>query len=125
MPTDQIRGLKAHGSSPAMTKEESAYPTVSTAGARSGWAFSPRQAKARFLSSAGLSQRYCEIAAKFLCEIDRYPGVDAALAIQEFGMVFERHDRAVPDIRMDVQPAAAVTAKSDKLLRSYVITRQR
>ena len=73
---------------------------------------------------AGPSHRYREVAAEFLCEIDRYTGVDTALAVQELGMVVERHDRAVPDVRMDVEPAAAVTPERDELLRCHIVPRQ-
>src|SRR5215469_4518436 len=45
------------------------------------------------------AQRNGEAAAEFLREIDR----DTALAIEELRMVAEGHDRAVPDIRMDIE----------------------
>jgi len=39
-------------------------------------------------------------------------------------MVVEGHDRAMPDIRMDVEPSAAVTPETGEPLRSHIIPRQ-
>src|SRR5262249_2636473 len=36
-----------------------------------------------------------------------------------------RHDRPVPDIRMDVKPAATVTPEHDEPFRRHVVARQR
>ena len=35
--------------------------------------------------------------------------MDTTLPIEKLGIVIERHDRPVPDIRMDVEPLVAVT----------------
>jgi len=48
--------------------------------------------------------RHGEVTAGFLGEIDRYAGVNAALTVEQLGVVSIRHDRAVPDARMDVGP---------------------
>src|SRR5271165_536504 len=72
---------------------------------------------------AGQAHRHRKVAAKFLCEIDRYTSMDAALAIQELRMVVERHDRAVPDVRMDIEPAAAVTPERDEPFRCHIVPR--
>ena len=58
---------------------------------------------------AGPPHRHREVAAEFLCKIDRDTGVDPALSVQQLGMVVERHDRPVPNIRMNIKPTAAVT----------------
>src|SRR5258708_15777183 len=50
--------------------------------------------------------------------------MDATLAVEEFRMVVERHDGAVPDVRVDVEPAAAVAPKGHELLRTDVVSRQ-
>ena len=42
---------------------------------------------------AGPSDRHREVAAEFLSEIDRYTGMDPALAVQELCMVVQGHDR--------------------------------
>jgi len=72
----------------------------------------------------GPPHRHPEVAAEFLCEIDRYSRVDSALSVQEFGLVVERHDRAVPNIWMNIKPAAAVTPERDELLWCHIVPRQ-
>jgi len=49
----------------------------------------------------------------------------ASLAIQELGGIGERYHGAVPDVRMDVETAAPVAIKRDKLFRPYLVARQR
>lgn len=96
-----------------MTKEEWTYPTALTVGPRSGWPTHARQACSASLVcrlagtpslglGAGPPHRHAEVAAEFLCEIDRYAGMDTALSVQELGMVYEWYDCAVPDVRIDV-----------------------
>src|SRR5215469_8680793 len=77
------------------------------------------------LSGGGPSHRHRQVAAELLDKIHRYTGVDPALAIQELGVVVERHDRPVPDVRMDVETAAAVTPESDELLGCHIVAGQR
>src|SRR5438045_3125323 len=72
----------------------------------------------------GPSHRHREVAAEFLCEIDRYTSVDTALSVQEFGMLVERHDCPVPNVWMNIKPAAAVTPERDELLRCHIVPRQ-
>jgi hypothetical protein len=72
----------------------------------------------------GPSERHCEVAAEFLCEIDRYTGVDPALSVQELGTVIERHNRPVPNVRMYIKSAAAVTPETNELLWRHIVTRQ-
>jgi hypothetical protein len=93
--------------------------------ARSGWPAQTRQANAvfGFALPIGPLHRHADIAAEFLCEIDRYTGVDTALPIREFGMVIDRHDRAMPDVRMDVESAAAVALVRDELLWGHIVPR--
>ncbi len=69
-------------------------------------------------------QRHCKVTTEFLCKINRHSGVDTALTVEELRMVVEGHDRAMPDIRMDVEPSAAVTPETGKPLRSHIIPRQ-
>src|SRR6516162_1717769 len=64
------------------------------------------------------------IAAEFLREIDGDAGADAALAIEELGMVVKRHDRAVPDVGMNIESAAPVAPKCPEMLRSHIVARQ-
>jgi len=52
-------------------------------------------------SGGGASHRCGEVAAELLGEVDRDAGVDSALAIEEFRMVVEGYDRAVPDVAMN------------------------
>ena len=54
------------------------------------------------------AHRHGEIAAELLGEVDRDTGMDAALAVEELGMVVDRDYGTVPDIWMDVEPALAV-----------------
>src|SRR5271154_783713 len=72
----------------------------------------------------GPPHRHREVAAEFLCEVDRDTGVDTALSVQELGTVVKRHDRPVPDVRMDVEPAAPVTPEGDELVRRHIVPRQ-
>src|ERR1700730_16971516 len=65
-----------------------------------------------------------EVAAAFLDEVERNTGMDATLAVEEFRMIVERHDGAVPDVRVDVEPATAVAPKGHELLRTDVVSRQ-
>src|SRR6516162_3681036 len=64
------------------------------------------------------------IAAEFLREIDGDAGADAALAIEELGMVVKRHDRAVPDVGMNIESAAPVAPKCPEMLWSHIVARQ-
>src|ERR1700719_30637 len=73
---------------------------------------------------AGPSDRHREVAAEFLCEVDRDTGVYTALAVQELGMIVKRHDRPVPNVRMDIKPATAVTPERDEPLRCHIVPRQ-
>jgi len=59
--------------------------------------------------------RHGEITAEFLGEIDRYAGVNAALTVEQLGVVSMRHDRAMPDARMDVGPGLAVAPEAIEL----------
>src|SRR5271155_5280319 len=72
----------------------------------------------------GPSHRHREVAAEFLCEIDRYTGVDPTLPVQELGMVVERHDRPVPNVWMYIKATTAVTPERDKLLWRHIVPRQ-
>ena len=117
-----------------MTKREWTYLTVFSAGPRSGWPLHTRQACPAGLSAARRgavppllvwsAHRHSEVGAEFFCEIDQYAGVDTALSVQELGMVVERYDRAVPDVGMDVEPAAAVASEGDEPLRCHIVSRQ-
>src|SRR5215813_537879 len=69
-------------------------------------------------------QRGRQVAAELLREVDRDAGVDAALAVEQLGMVGERHHRAMPDIGMDIEAALAVAPEGDELLRRDVVARQ-
>src|SRR5437763_15826253 len=87
----------------------------------------PCRSTSRALSrrlSGGPWHRHREVAAEFLCEIDRYAGVDTALSIQELRIILERHDRSVPNFRMNIEPAAAVTPERDELLWCHIVPRQ-
>src|SRR5690348_2675833 len=72
----------------------------------------------------GRSHRHPEVAAEFSSEIDRYTGLDPALSVQQLGMVVERDDRPVPDVRMDIEPAAAITPERNELLWPHIVPRQ-
>src|ERR1700730_16643537 len=50
--------------------------------------------------------------------------MDATLAVEEFRMIVERHDGAVPDVRVDVEATTAVAPEGYELLRSDVVSRQ-
>ena len=50
--------------------------------------------------------------------------MDAALAIQEFGVIVERNHGAVPYARMDIEAAAPVAAKGGEGPRRHVIAGQ-
>ena len=64
-----------------------------------------------------------EVAAKFLREIDRYTSMNTALAIQELRMLVEGYDRPVPDVGVDVEPAAAVTPEGKEPVRGHIVPR--
>src|ERR1700747_2589322 len=70
------------------------------------------------------SQRHGEVAAEFLCEIDRYARMHTALSVQKLGMLVERHDRPVPNVWMNIEPAAAVTPERDELLWRHIVARR-
>src|SRR3954470_20791575 len=70
------------------------------------------------------SHRHREVAAEFLWEIDRYAGVNTALSVQELGVIVERYDRPVPDMRMNIEPPAAVTPERDELVWCHIVPRQ-
>src|SRR5206468_3476739 len=73
---------------------------------------------------AGPPHRHREVAAEFLCEVDRDTGVDTALPVQQLGTVVKRHDRPVPNVWMDIKSAAAVTPERDELLWCHIVARQ-
>src|ERR1700694_3908828 len=66
-----------------------------------------------------------EIAAELLDEIHGHPGMDAALTIEKFGFVIDRHHRPMPDVWMKIEALASVAPESDELFRRDVIARQR
>ena len=74
--------------------------------------------------SAGPPHRHREVAAEFLYEIDRYAGVDTSLSVEELGMVVEWHDRSVPNVWMNIKPAAAVAPERDELVWCHIVPRQ-
>src|SRR4051794_8201164 len=51
--------------------------------------------------------------------------MNTALAIEELRVVRERHDRAMPDVRVDIQTATAVAPEGNEFLRRDVVARQR
>src|SRR5215831_18294961 len=65
--------------------------------------------------------RHGEITAEFLGEIDRYAGVNAALTVEQLGVVSMRHDRAMPDARMDVGPGLAVAPEAIECLGRDIV----
>ena len=71
------------------------------------------------------AQRSTEITAEFRNEVDRDAGVHPSLAIEKLRLVIERHHRAVPHIRVQVERAAAIAPEADELLRRDVVSRQR
>src|SRR6516162_1903871 len=70
------------------------------------------------------AQRSTEITAEFRNEVDRDAGVHPSLAIEKLRLVIERHHRAVPHIRVQVERAAAIAPEADELLRRDIVTRQ-
>src|ERR1700739_1454382 len=65
-----------------------------------------------------------QVAAEFFGEIDRHASVNATLAIQERRTVVEGYDCPVPDVRMDVEAAAAVTPERTEPLRCHIVPRK-
>ena len=55
-----------------------------------------------------MPQRRTQIAAEFGDEVDRDAGVHTALAVEELGLIIERHNRAVPDVGVQVERTAPV-----------------
>jgi hypothetical protein len=51
--------------------------------------------------------------------------MDAALAVEELGMVVDRDDGAVPDIRMDLEPALAVAPEAGEFVGRDIVSRER
>ena len=51
--------------------------------------------------------------------------MDAALSVEELGLIVQRYDRPVPNIRMQVQAASPFAPESQKLFRCYIVPRQR
>ena len=66
-----------------------------------------------------------KITAEFLGEIDRYAGVNAALTVEQLGVVSMRHDRAMPDARMDVGPGLAVAPEAIECLGRDIVAWER
>ncbi len=124
------------GSSPAMTKREWTYLTVFGAGARSGWPRHMRQACAgRFVypragrrppasRAVGASARRGSSQILLRNRLIRGHGRGPAGPVTPH--VVERHDRAVPDVRMDIEPAAAAAPERDEPLplRRHTVPRQ-
>ena len=85
----------------------------------------PRRFKPALFSVPALPiaplRRHAEIAAELFCEIDRYAGMHAALSVQKLGIVVERHDRPVPNIRMNEKASAAVAPERDELLWRHIV----
>ena len=48
----------------------------------------------------------------------------AALAIEELSLLIHRHQRPMPDVRVQVETAAAVAPESDEAFRRDVVSRQ-
>src|SRR5215831_17911265 len=48
----------------------------------------------------------------------------APLAIEELCLVIERHDRSVPDVRVEIERAATVAPEGNEFLRRHIITGQ-
>ena len=48
--------------------------------------------------------------------------MDAPLAIKKFGLIVERYDCTVPNIRMQIKTPAAVAPKSDEVIRRYIVS---
>jgi hypothetical protein len=71
------------------------------------------------------SQRSGEIASELLDEIDRDTCVHASLAVQKYCCVIEGHNRAMPYIGMQIEPACAVAPKRHKLVWRHIVSRQR
>src|SRR5215469_1192397 len=51
--------------------------------------------------------------------------MDAALAVEKLSMVIPRNNRAVPDVRMDVEAALAVAPKAGEFVRCDIVSRER
>src|SRR3984893_9395473 len=90
--------------------------TQSSTGARS-W----QDAKA---SARRAPQRSTQVAAELLDEVDRDARVDATLAVQKLRLIGERHDRSVPDVRMQIKAAATVAEEGDESIRRDVVAWQ-
>src|ERR1700730_2613589 len=71
------------------------------------------------------AHRRRQIAAELFDEIDRNTGMDAALTVQEFGLLLQRYHRSVPHIGVQVQTAAALAPESHEFFRRHIVSRQR
>ena len=88
----------------------------------------PRDArKERRLASARVRclERGTEVAAELLDEVDRDARMNAPLPVEELRLVRVRHERAVPDVRVQVKAAAPIAPEGNEGLWRDVIPRQR
>src|SRR6516165_8911803 len=97
--------------------------TTAEATSRSGWKRETRWGGAG--SDSLQAHRHGEIAAELLGKVDRDTGMDAASAVEELGMVVDRDDGAVPEIRMDVEPALAVAPEAGEFVGGDIVSRER
>src|SRR5579864_7215914 len=74
-------------------------------------------------SRAGLGERCRQVATELLGEIDRNPGMDATLAVEQLDLVPKRHDRPVPDVGMDVEARSSVAHEGGELVGRHIIAR--
>ena len=71
-----------------------------------------------------LLQRHLEEAAELAREVDRDAGVHGSLLVEEALRPTGAEHTLVPDVRMDVEPVAAVEAKAHEALRRHVVPGQ-
>ena len=66
-----------------------------------------------------------EQAAELARKIHRDARVDGALAVEETLRGAKRENTLVPDIRVDIQAARTVEAKTDEIIRRNIVARRR
>src|SRR4051812_44940999 len=69
----------------------------------------------RFAAGSGLDRRF-EQAAELTREVDRHAGVHRPLLVEEALPPGQAEHAFMPDVRMDVEPLAAVEAEADEAL---------
>src|ERR1700693_266942 len=70
------------------------------------------------------AQRHRQIAAELLDEVDRDASMHASLAVEKPRLVIERHERTVPDVRMNVEALVAIAPERHEILRPRIVSRE-